>query len=140
VKLFGLLLLLVPAAALAQIYKCLDERGVTHYTDKPRPGCKGGAVDIRSQPPVSGQIRPQSEDFARQDADFKRRQIERERVAEKDRAALQRRCGSARNEFAYLSSVQRLFRVGPNGERVYLDDSVREKRLAELREQLRACP
>jgi len=41
-----------PAAA--QMYKCVDERGVTHYTDKPRPDCKGGKVDIRPIPSLSG--------------------------------------------------------------------------------------
>ena len=41
-----LLLGILPLPVLAQMYKCVDERGVTSYSDKPRPGCKGGEVDI----------------------------------------------------------------------------------------------
>jgi len=74
----GALLIALPASA--QMYKCVDERGVVHYTDKPTPGCKGGPVDIQPIPPLSGQAgKPQSPNTAQQDADFNRRQIERER-------------------------------------------------------------
>jgi hypothetical protein len=45
-------LLLACAPAYAQMYKCVDPRGVTHYSDKPLPpSCKGGAVKIRATPP-----------------------------------------------------------------------------------------
>jgi hypothetical protein len=70
----------------AQMYKCVDERGVTHYSDKPRPGCNGGKVHIQAIPPVSGQTTPRASDLAGQDADFKRRQIERENAAARDKA------------------------------------------------------
>ena len=44
-------ILLVPAGpALAQMYKCTNERGVVQYTDKPSAGCK--EVDIRPSPPI----------------------------------------------------------------------------------------
>src|SRR2546430_1033629 len=44
-------LLLACAPAYAQMYKCVDSRGVTHYSDKPMPpSCKGGAVKIRATP------------------------------------------------------------------------------------------
>ena len=35
-----LALLLTTTHALAQLHKCIDERGRTQYTDKPVPGCK----------------------------------------------------------------------------------------------------
>src|SRR6185503_2638718 len=60
-------------AAQAQMYKCVDERGVTHYSDKPSPGCKGKEVDIQPIPPIGGQVEPRSRDAAREDADFQRR-------------------------------------------------------------------
>src|SRR5205814_366739 len=48
-------LLLACAPAYAQMYKCVDSRGVTHYSDKPLPpSCKGGAVKIRATPPAAG--------------------------------------------------------------------------------------
>lgn len=44
---FFALLTLLPLSGLAQTYKCVDERGLTSYSDKPRSGCKGSQVDIR---------------------------------------------------------------------------------------------
>jgi hypothetical protein len=136
----ALALLLASASAQAQMYKCVDERGVTHYSDKPRPGCRGGAVDIRPIPSLSGEATGRSEDFAREDADFKRRQNERERAAARERAELETRCRSLRQEQARLSSGRPLVQANAKGERVYVPDEVREQRLAQLREAMRACP
>lgn len=124
----------------AQMYKCVDDRGVTQYSDKPRPGCKGGPVDIRPIPPISGSLQERSEDFAREDADFNRRQNERERTAAKERAELRARCSALREEQARLSSGRRLAQVNDKGERVYLPDEVRDQRLAQVRDALRGCP
>ena len=127
-------------AVQAQMYKCVDERGVTHYTDKPRPGCKGGPVDIRPIPSLSGSVTERGQDFEREAADFKRRQNERERAAAKERAELAARCKSLRQEQARLSSGRPLAQVNANGERVYLPDQVRDQRLAHVRDALRGCP
>jgi hypothetical protein len=127
------------AGVQAQMYKCVDERGVTHYSDKPRPRCRGGAVDIRPIPSLSGSVTDRSEDFAREDADFKRRQNERERAAAKERGELQARCKALRQEQGRLSSGRRLAQVNANGEPVYLPDEVREQRLAHVRDALRGC-
>ena len=41
-KFFLLVVLLAVATpAAAQLFKCVDAKGRTHYTDKPLPGCKG---------------------------------------------------------------------------------------------------
>lgn len=136
-----LAVLLASASAVqAQMYKCVDERGVTHYSDKPRPGCKGGHVDIRPIPSLSGSVNERSEDFEREEADFKRRQNERARAAAKERAELAARCKSLRQEQARLSSGRPLAQVNANGERVYLPDEVRDQRLAHVRDALRECP
>ena len=122
------------------MYKCVDQDGVTHYSDAPRPGCKGGEVDIRASPPISGAVRGRTEDFARQEAEFKRRQGERSRVEAKERAALQGRCKRLRGELARLASGRPLVRIGASGERVYVPDQEREQRLAQVQGALRACP
>ncbi len=134
------LLLAAGGAVQAQMYKCVDEHGVTHYTDKPRPGCKGGQVDIRPIPSLSGSVTERSTDVDREEADFKRRQNERERAAAKERAELTARCKSLRQEQARLSSGRPLAQVNANGERVYLSDEVRDQRLAQVRDALRGCP
>jgi hypothetical protein len=141
VKLAALALLCAAAfPAAAQMYKCVDERGVTHYSDKPRPGCKGGEVNIQGSPPVSGSLQPRKDDIDRQNADFARRQIERERAESQEKKALETRCARLRRENARLSSGVRSANITPQGERVYLEDAERDARLAQLREELRGCP
>jgi hypothetical protein len=127
-------------SAYAQMYKCVDESGVTHYSDKPRPGCKGGKVDIRPIPSVSGQTTAPPSDVARQDADFKRRRIELQEAEAKEKAALDQRCARLRRELEWLSSGVRISERDPQGQRVFVDDTTRDTRLAQVKERLRACP
>lgn len=135
------LVLLVALPAWGQTYKCVDKNGVTHYTDTPPPGCRGGEIEIRPIPPASGaQAAPRSDDFAQQDADFKRRQNERAAADAQARASHEARCGSLRREHAALSTQGRLWRFSDQGERVYVPDEVRDQRLAQVREALRGCP
>lgn len=129
-----------PLSAQAQMYKCVDERGVTHYMDQPLPGCKGRQVDIGPLPPVSGSVAPPAENPPQQDADFKRRQSERERAEREERAALERRCSSLRQERARLSSGRRLVEINEKGERTFVEDATRERRLAGLQGAMRDCP
>lgn len=137
------LLLVLPQPGQAQMYKCVDERGVTTYTDGPRPGCKGRDVDIRGQQPISGDLQEGKSDLAREEADFRRRQIQRDREEAKEQAALERRrreCDRAKNEYAQLGRARRVVRIEANGDRTYLDDDLREKRMSELRQKIASCP
>ena len=136
---WGALLIALPATA--QMYKCVDERGVVHYSDKPRQGCKGGPVDIQPIPSLSGQgTAPRPANPSQQDADFKRRQIERDRLETSEKAAIEQRCTRARQELSWLSAGTRVGRINDAGERVYMDDATRDKRIADLRQQVRGCP
>jgi hypothetical protein len=112
------------------MYKCVDEKGVTHYTDGPRPGCKGREVDIRGQPPVSGKLEPRREDLGRDEAEFKRRHQRREAAEEREqRQQLAARCRTLRSEHEQLMYMQR---------RYVTDDSFK-RRVAQVEHELRAC-
>jgi anti-sigma28 factor (negative regulator of flagellin synthesis) len=127
----------------AQMVKCVDARGVVHYTDKPTPGCKGGEVDIRGQPPISGKLQPRTLDPAREEREFQRRRIDGERQAkseEREREARRRRCATMHAELQRLESQRRVMSVNPQGERTYLDDGVRQQRIEQLRTEIgRGC-
>ena len=140
-KACALALLVIALPAYAQMYKCVDERGATQYTDKPRPGCKPAA--IQGSPPISGEVRSRTEDFAGQDAALRRRQLEREAAEAQEREARQalvQRCAKLREDYGMLSSGTRVFTRNAQGERVFLDDAVREQRIARLQQELRGCP
>ena len=81
---------------------------------------------------------PQS--FAGQDAEFKRRQIERDEAEQRDKQLAEQRCAKLRNEYGVLASGGRIFERNSLGERVYLEDSTRDARLARLKEEMRRCP
>lgn len=136
-------LLLVAVSVHAQMVKCVDERGVVHYTDKPRPGCKGGEVNIRGQPPISGKLQPRTLDPAREEREFQRRRIEGERQAkgeEREREMRRRRCATMHSELQRLESQRRVVSVNPQGERTFLDDGVRQQRIEQLRTEIaRGC-
>ena len=140
-------LALAPVCVQAQMYKCVDERGVTTYLDKPRPGCKGGEVNIRSNPPAVGNVPREGEDMRQRELDFRRRQIERSEAAatqkaerDKELAARREACAELKNDLLTLDSRSRIvLDVNSKGERTYMDDATRARTLAETREKLRAC-
>ena len=104
-------LLLACAPAYAQIYKCVDARGVTQYSDKPvPPSCKGGAVKIRATPPT-GTGAPSVPPAAGTAAE------------------INRRCARTAQEYTRIQSARR------DGK----PDENRDQRLEELREQARGC-
>ena len=92
------------------MYKCVDAQGITQYSDKPCVGAKGGEVDIRGQPPISGKVTPLREDLKAAERDFQRRQAqrERERLAElRAVEAQQRRCASLREQLQRALATRR---------------------------------
>ena len=138
---YALVLLVVALPAQAQMYKCVDEHGKTRYADQPGAGCK--AVDIRPSPSLSGEPAPRKDDFAAQDAELKRRLLERDEAAAREREqreVAERRCAGLRRENTVLASGIPIVDVNSRGEKVYMDDATRERRLAELASQLRSCP
>ena len=121
------------------MYKCVDERGVTHYSDKPRPGCKGSEVDIRPQSPISGSVTGGKQDVGAAERDFQRRQIQRNRDEEaeaKRQEDQKRRCASLRANLERYSAQRRIASIDAKGERVFMDDASREAKLSQLNEEI----
>ena len=134
----ALLLVAVAWPAQAQMYKCTNERGVVQYTDKPSAGCK--EVDIRSSPPISGALQSPSEDLARREAEFRKRQIDREASELEERKSQLDRCARMRRELALLNTSRRVVRIDERGEREFMDDSVRDQKMADLQREIARCP
>ncbi|HWI35244.1 MAG TPA: DUF4124 domain-containing protein [Burkholderiales bacterium] len=137
-RLAAILLLAVACPAQAQMYKCTNERGVVQYTDKPGPGCK--EVDIRPSPPISGALQKPSEDLVREEAEFRKRQIDRDASLAEERKAQAERCGRLRRELTLLNSSRRLVQIDERGERIFMDDSARDQKVADLQREIARCP
>ena len=103
--------LVICAPAYAQTYKCVDQRGVTHYSDKPLPNCKSEIIKIQR-----GGAAPM--------------ETASPRAAARTTQELQRQCARDMQEYSRLTPSRR--DAGAN-------DEVRQQRLEALREQLRGC-
>jgi uncharacterized protein involved in type VI secretion and phage assembly len=117
------------ASAGAQVNKCFDRAGrVVGYGMQCPAGTRAEATAIRSAPAGSPGAAPKS--LAERDADFRKRLIEQQELAQKSAQeaseARERRaaCESAR---AYLKSLQAGHRIArtdsKTGQRVFLSDA-----------------
>ena len=125
-------LLILAWPAHAQMYKCVDERGVVQLLRQAEPGLQGRARSTSSRSrrfPASAAPHPRTS--PQQDADFKRRQIEREQAEAKDKAALRALRAAAPGAEPGSSGGTRVSQDQRcRGERVYIDDATRDARLA----------
>jgi hypothetical protein len=131
--------LLLPLAAGAQgLYKWVDEKGVVHYSDTPPPGKGGQKLKAPSQPPLDGASSPQrSRSWQEQLQDTNERRFQDEKKQkeqeQKSREAAEK-CQRARYALDSLKQERPLYRVDPQGERVFMEDEER-RRLTESWQQ-----
>jgi hypothetical protein len=131
---------LLASAAFAQtMYKCVDARGVTRYTDQPQPGCKGREVQIQGQPPVSGTLPPPKQDAGQVERDHQRRKMDEDRIREAQRNTaekIKRQCDQLQAEVERMESGRRIVTFNEKGEPTYVEDDERSQRAAKLREEI----
>lgn len=139
-----LLALLASAPAAAQVYKWVDEKGRTHYGERPPASGKSKEMPIREATPKSdraaGAAAPSVKD---QETAFRQRQVKREEEeakAAKDSAERERQCKNARGDLADLQVQRRVFTRNDRGEREFMSDTERESRVARLQSEVsRLC-
>ncbi|MBL8393038.1 MAG: DUF4124 domain-containing protein, partial [Candidatus Accumulibacter sp.] len=117
--LFFALLVVTTAVSGGEVYKWVDEKGVTHFSELPPPGQQ--AAKPRQPPTAQGQPqaapasaadggRPAGKTWQEKETEFRQRQIERDAAArkqeEQDAAAkrLQRDCLLARKSLENLQN------------------------------------
>jgi len=95
------------------MYRWVDEKGVTHFSEDPPPeGAKGQKFEPKVTPP-SSTAAPSGDTpdkWKGQEADFRKRQIERTQRDEADaRVKTQRgqRCSEARRKLAWYETMAR---------------------------------
>lgn len=150
-------------------YAWVDAKGVHHYSDQPPPQSAPPAKILKSPRPMNAlplaqqaaapdaQVAPDAPaatpapkgkaapTLAEREADFRKRAQEREKedrkAAEEARrkAALAENCESARQYKAQLESGIRVASTSADGERAYISDEERARRLAKTSAVLRDC-
>lgn len=136
-----------------QVYKWVDEKGVTHYSEQPPPGGKAQAIGTPSKDNVKGKPNPSSESktWQQQEIEFRQRQIESEekrrqqeaRENESRREAAMRResCMDARRTLQSLQEQRPVYWIDERGERRYVEDKERPEIMRRARLNIeRDCP
>jgi len=140
----ALLPLAAPPAA-AALYKWIDANGRTVYSDQVPPGVKAEPVGAAPPPANPNAVK----DLANQDAEFRKRQLERAEDGKKtdkartDSAKLATLCAQARAQIASLRTEQVvIYRLNEKGERVVMDEATRRAEIGRVEALMRErnCP
>jgi hypothetical protein len=118
------------AAHAGPMYKWVDEKGVTHFSDDPPPGGKAQKMDVKPSPSSSEPSAPlRVEDVRKRALELRDERLAREkrdedakRKADQDRS----RCVSAQNRIESLRLQRRRYSMNERGERVYMEDKDRD--------------
>ncbi len=125
-------LMAIAASASAQVYKWVDEKGVTHYGERPPQGKKASEVPNKLGTPGPGAASP-AEDWQQKDRAFRQRKIQADTADEKqkqDAARRQEQCNQQRDLLARLKQSGRSYTLNEKGERVYMNDAERDAAIA----------
>ena len=125
----------LPAAA---VYKWVDEKGVTHYTEEPPPDGKATKVETRTVGP-SGSTGA-TDDWKQKELERRKERLDRDqaedyakRKSEHDAAARANRCMESRRQLATLERARPVYTINERGEKVYLDDQDRPRQVEQAR-------
>lgn len=150
-----------PQFAHAQ-YSWIDAKGTRVFSDRPPPAgtppnrilkaprrpdaAADTAVPAAAADAASAPLeKPKQPTLAEREADYRKRQAQRQEDEKKaqeeasNKASRQAMCANARQEERQLASGMRISDMGANGERGYISDEDRARRLARARQALAEC-
>lgn len=137
---FFAVLALIGLNAHAGLNKWVDAEGKVHYSDTPPPDAKTESVRSiagKDQPGAQSGYTPKS--LAEREAEWKKNKADKEENAQKksqqDEQAKnkQQNCENARQNVRTLEEGGRIVTYDANGEKSYMEDDARAKRLEEAR-------
>ncbi|HLA72595.1 MAG TPA: DUF4124 domain-containing protein [Steroidobacteraceae bacterium] len=138
--------LICAAAQAGDVYKYVDERGNTLYTDKPLPGAVRVATGTQRPPEVTQQAyatqqaaaNRQLTDSNQRISDAQGNQRIAATVAKDLEATRVERCKKARADYQTSIQSRRMYNVDKDGKRTYLDDAQLSQQRVEAAKQVEA--
>jgi hypothetical protein len=139
------LLALCLAAAVtdaAALYKWVDEKGVTHYTETPPPDRKSTQVEIKPSSPAS-RADDTTEGWKEREQELRKKRLDKALAEETEKARIERTATNRRNRCLHAQRVldvlqsRPIYHTNERGERVYMEDKERAKETEEWREVAR---
>ncbi|MDD5330404.1 MAG: DUF4124 domain-containing protein [Sulfuricella sp.] len=139
--------LLAVATMGATIYKWVDEKGVTHYSEAKPPKEKVQEIQVQPTPPAGTESgKPAAKSWQEQELEFLKRHTERQEAAKRQeekgeaakREALVRkqRCILARQNLHTLQMERAVYSINEKGERVFLDDEARAAESQRMKKEI----
>jgi len=125
------------AAAAEGMYKWVDEKGVTHYSESPPPDGKANKVEIKPTAP-NGPASPT--DWKQKELDSRQQHIQKEQAEkqqQKTEAERHNLCVEARRQLGVLQAGVPVFHVNERGERVFVEDDERQRKVEAAQERAR---
>jgi hypothetical protein len=132
-------LVVCPLIACAQtMYKWVDEKGVTHFSENPPPdGARNAAkIEVKTHQPE----KPAVDNWREKEQEAKERRtrqgVQDENAKRQEAAQTQRRCKDAQRRADTLENYARVFELDDKGKRVYMDESRRAAELKDARQDV----
>jgi len=125
--------LLGPASA--QVFKWVDEKGVTHYGERAPQGRKAQEVEQRLANPGPAPGKAAQPSWQDKELEFRSRRVQAEQAEakrEKQEAANHQACNQARDRLAQAKSARRMYRLDEKGQRVYQGEEEHRAAIAQL--------
>lgn len=124
-------------AAAQTMYKWVDEKGVTHFSDEQPPDNKASKIDVK--PP--GNPTPRVDDWRKKEEDARQRRAlkdTQEGEAQRREAAQRpQRCRNAQSGLDTAKNSRRLYNLDAKGERIYVEDSERPALIDKWEQEVR---
>jgi hypothetical protein len=120
------------------MYKWVDEKGVTHFSETPPPdGAKGASkIEMKTTTPE----RAPADNWREREAQSKQQRAQQGVADEAARQQEERqratKCRAAQRQSDAMRNYARVFHLDDKGERVYLDDKEREAQLREANQDI----
>ncbi len=131
----SLLLALSTSAMASQIYKWVDEQGVTHFGAQPPQGQDATSINTATPQPRAPAPAPTATP-ASDDAEQKAIDDQVKDQVAKQEAERKKYCESARTNLAQLENNPRVRIEGDNGELRRIGEDERQQRITELKKSI----
>lgn len=129
------------AAAAQGVYKWVDEKGVTHYSESPPPDGKANKVDIKPNGPAGPVKEPdwKARELESRQQNVQKNQADREQKAKEDNDKATRRniCQQALRQITTLQTAVPVYTLNEKGERVYMEDADRQQKVEAAQQRMR---
>jgi len=126
------------------VYKWVDEKGVTHYSELPPPDGKGQKVELKPSGPAEG-VSPSPEVWKQREGELRRARLEKERQEEarekRDSAARKAHCARAWRQLRTLEAQAPVWSLNEKKEQVFISDADRAREIENWKKTIREdCP